>query len=82
MAINVLMNVLYLGAQSYSTLEQLTKPWNQLSKYRNIKVLQTLNTQNRPLHNFLLYDLSDFKVKTYFFYHINGLHHWGRLGST
>lgn len=35
----------YLGAQAYSTLEQLTEPGNQLSQHRNIKVLQTLSTE-------------------------------------
>lgn len=34
----------YLGAQAYSTLEQLTEPGNQLSQHRNIEVLQTLST--------------------------------------
>lgn len=64
-------NVLYLGAQAYSTLEQLTEPWNQLSQHRNIKVLQTLSMQTHKTDHFKTFffmTFMTFKVKKLFFF--------------
>lgn len=74
----------YLGAQADSALQQLTEPWNQVAQNGHIKVLQTLKTKHahtNTSHNRLHSNIFSPHLPSWS-YHIDGLHHWGGLGST